>query len=791
MPQYPFFISVSTNFKINRLALRLICKVGFMTFLFSINAQSSHSQNPIPPIGQWREHLNYQNTIQVIRGDNLYCATNNNLFIVDDKNELERISKISGLTDIGVRNIGWDNLTGQLLIAYNNSNVDVLKGNTIRNIGDIKRSTIQGNKSINQVYCDNGFAYLSSGLGIIIVNLSKYEIKDTWIIGTNGVQIRVNGFCSNGTIFFAATEEGLKSIPVNSPNVANYAFWQNMSSSNNLPAGEINNVFIADTKVVVQKKDSLLILNGSSWGHFYFDASWITLQTGSSENKIWVCQRDKNGNARVIFLNSNGTIEKTISQTGVISYPRYALLNKGIPWIADQFGGLSMFGQTVERFIPNGPPGPASGEMAFHNKTLYVAAGSVNNSWNYQYNRDGIYYFKNDLWTFKGYYNLPILDSVLDFITIATDPSDASIWAGSYGGGLVNFQENNTPVIYKKNNSTLQSTIGDPGSYRISGLAFDKENNLWISNYGAPQNLQVRKKDKTWKAFTIPFTHLENAVSQIIVDDANQLWIVSPKDNGLFCFNYGQSIDNISDDKWKFFRQGIGNGNLPSNNILSILKDKNGFIWVGTDKGIGIITCAGEVFSPQSCDATLPIIQQGQFAGYLFKDEVVQCMAIDGANRKWIGTKNGVWLVSADGDKVIYRFSEENSPLLNNDVRKIIVDPVSGEVFISTFIGICSFRSTATESRLVMNQALVFPNPVPPGYNGKIAIKGLTENALVKITELSGKLVYQVRSLGGQAIWDGRNYNGRKAASGVYLVLVRDDSGSEKLVTKIVLVSGN
>jgi ligand-binding sensor domain-containing protein len=223
---------------------------------------------------------------------------------------------------------------------------------------------------------------------------------------------------------------------------------------------------------------------------------------------------------------------------------------------------------------------------------------------------------------------------------------------------------------------------------------------------------------------------------------------------------------------------------------LCLLKDRDGFIWVGTDKGIGIIQCVGDVFSAQSCDAVLPIVQLDRFAGLLFKDEIVQCMAVDGANRKWIGTKNGLWLISPNGDKIIYRFTEENSPLLNNDVKRIAVDPASGEVFISTLSGICSFRSTATEGGATNNKVLVFPNPVPPGYNGTIAIRGLVDNAIVKITELNGKLVFQTRALGGQAIWDGRNYNGQKIASGVYLVIIRDDSGNEKLATKIVITSG-
>jgi hypothetical protein len=730
---------------------------AFLILFFNANAQNS-----IPPIGQWREHLNYQNTIQVVKGDRLYIATQTNVFSLDADNEIERYSKVTGLNDIGVQCIGWDQTTGQLLVAYNNSNLDALKGSSVKNIGDIKRSTVSGNKTINNIHCLNGLAYLSSGLGVIVVNLSKYEISDTWYIGNGGAQVSVNGFTSDGQFFYAATDEGLKKVQTTNPNLSNYNNWQNISGLNGLPGGPVKNVVSVNGRVVVHKADSILIQTGTTWGYLYADPAWPIVSVTGAENKLLVCQRTASGAARVVVLSTSGIIEKQFSQSGLISF----------------------------RFIPNGPPGPASGEMLVNNNTLYVAAGSVSSAWNYQYDRNGIYFFKDDQWNYKGYYNTPALDSALDFITLAPDPSDGSLWAGSFGGGLANFKTDGKISLYKQGNSTLQPAIGDPGSYRVSGLAFDQNNNLWVSNYGAAQNLQVRKADGSWKAFSIPFSHLENAVSQILVDDLNQIWIISPKDNGLFCFSYGQTIDNTNDDHWKFYRQGPGNGNLPANNVLSILKEKNGFIWVGTDRGIGIIQCIGEIFTAASCEATIPIIQQGNFAGLFFKDEQVQCMAVDGANRKWIGTKNGVWLVSEDGEKILYRFTEENSPLLSNDVKKITVDPVSGEVFISTFNGICSFRSTATAEATTNNNIVVFPNPIPPGYNGSIAIKGLTGSALVKIAELNGRLVYQTRALGGQAIWNGRNYKGDKVASGVYLVIVRDDSGVERAVTKIVVISG-
>lgn len=766
-------------------------KTHFLFTLFlNYFAISSIAQNPIPPLGQWREHLNYQNTIQVIKADQIYCATVSGLFSIDSNNEYERYSKVTGLNDIGVQCLGWDAINQQILVAYNNSNLDVLKKNAVINIGDIKRTTVPGNKTIYQMYCKDGLAYLSTGLGIIVVNLSKYEVKDTWYIGTNGAQVKTNGFVSEGSFFYAATDEGLKSILMNDPTIANYASWQNLSGQKGLPFGATANIIVANNKLITQKNDSLYILNGNNWSLLYADANWPIINISSSENKVLICQRTSSGNARVMILNTTGTIEKTISQSGIISYPRSAILENGIPWIADQFGGLSKFGTAIDRFIPNGPPGSASGDMVFQKNTLLVAAGTVNSAWNYQYNRDGVFDFTEDQWKYKNANNLPLLDSVLDFISLAVDPLNQSVWAGSYGGGLVNFKVASPPIIYKKNNSTLQSAIGDPGSYRVSGLAFDQKQQLWISNYGAPQNLHVRKTDNTWKAISIPFTHVENAVSQILVDDNNQLWIVSPKDNGLFCYDYGQSVDNIADDKWRYYKQGSRNGNLPSNNILCVAKDKNGFIWIGSDKGIGIIQCGSDVFSSQGCEATLPIVQQDRFAGLLFKDEVVQTIAVDGANRKWIGTKNGVWLISPEGNKIIYRFTEENSPLLNNDIKKIAIDPISGEVFISTFKGICSFRSSATEGSSINENVLVFPNPVPPGFNGTIAIRGLVDNSIVKITELNGKLVFQTRSLGGQAVWNGLNYNGTKIASGVYLVIIRDDSGTEKIVTKVVITSG-
>lgn len=754
----------------------------FFLFLLLV-ANISFAQ---PPIGNWREHLTYKNTIQVIKGDQIYCATSTNFFSIDSKSEATHYSKINGLSETGVRCIGWDAATQQIIVAYNNSNIDVIKGGIVKNISDIKHSTIAANKTIYQIFCNNGLTYLSTGLGIIVLDCNRYEIKDTWVIGSNGLYSKVNGFTTNGINYFAAMDEGLKTISTSTNNPANFANWTNISGSNGLSSGAVQNVVYCNQKIVVQKNDSLFILNGNVWNYLWNENGSSMNNVSVSENKLLVCLQN-NIAAKVIQLNTNGTIEKTITQTGVITNPKSALTDNNIIWVADFSTGLSNVSNTVQSYSPNGPMGIATGQLLFNKLNLFVAAGTVNSSWQYQLNKNGIYTFIDNSWDNIGYYNKPILDSVLDFITLANDPYDESLWAGSFGGGLVNIN-NNSFKIFKQYNSSLQTPPYDAKSCRISGLTFDNIGNLWISNYGAAKNLSVRKTDGSFKAFSIPSSTPENAIGQIVADDFNQIWMILPKSNQVYCYNYGNSIDATNDDQWKLFQNGIGLGNLPGSAVLCLAKDKNSFIWIGTDNGMGVVQCTANVF--QNCDAVWPVVKQDQYAGYLLMGEKVQAIAIDGANRKWVGTKNGVWLISAEGDAVIQHFNADNSPLLDNDVNNITINPDTGEVFFSTAMGICSFRSTATEGGSSNSNVLVFPNPVPPGYNGTIAIRGLVDNAWVKVAEPNGRLIFQTRALGGQAIWNGRNYKGEKIASGVYLVLVTDDTNTEHLVTKIIVVSG-
>ena len=763
----------------------------FLAFIAICLFTKSPAQNSLVPIGVWKEYLPYNSAIDVAAGDNrIYCATPYSLFTVDlNDNSIERLSRITGLSETGVSAIDYDESDQRLFIAYANSNIDIIYRNDVFNIPDIKRENISGDKSIYNIYSYNNNYYLSTGLGVIVIDGSRFEVKESWFIGNGGSNVKVNGFTVAASFFYAATDEGLKRTSINSSNPGDYLNWQMLSGTGGLATGPCRNIVTAGDKLVALKNDSVLIFNGNNWDLLYNDGNAIT-SINSTGGKIAVCHRLSGPVSKVVIVNTDGSIERTIQQNGVTPFPKKAILYSNNYWIADQFDCLSKFssGRDAEEvYSLNSPEAIASGEMMEYGNVFYATAGEVNDSWNYQYNGNGIYRYKDGEWKNINRFHYPVLDSMLDFIAVAVDRRDESAWAGSFGGGLLHIKPDESFEIFKQN-SPLQPPLLDPTSYRVAGLLFDAENNLWISNFGSLQPLLVRKADGSWKSFSLPFTLVENALAQMVMDDGNQMWIVSPLGNGLICYNYGSSIDDISDDHWKLYRGGQGNGNLPSTNVLCVAKDKSGFIWAGTDDGVGVIQCPQDVFNA-GCEAILPIVQQGNFAGYLFKGENVQSIAVDGADRKWVATKNGVWLISPDGEKVIEGFTEDNSLLLSSDVRQVAINSKTGEVYFATAKGICSYRGTATEAQQTNSNVLVFPNPVPPGYNGTIAIRGVTENAIVKITELDGRLVYQTKALGGQAVWDGKDYKGRKISTGIYLVLIDSEEKSKKTATKIVFIS--
>lgn len=730
-----------------------------------------HAFAQAPPIGSWRIHHSYAGTLEVVKGDKIYTATPEAIFSTNSSGQFEYFNKLTGLAEASIATICWDSETEQLVVAYNNKNIDVIKGGLVKNIYDLVRAShIQ---KINSIYADKGMAYVSTNIGIVVIDLFKYEIKESWILGSTGNSLEVFSLTKDINNWYAATQNGIYTTRISNTNIADAKSWTVFyTAANNIPVKKISS---SPTGLIIEKNDSLLLLQPTSTTTtLFYKASEQIKAWQFNEQKITIATNNTQTNkARVHQLTMGSANALVFEQPALLIKPNNCIFSNGIIWISDGLTGLIQLEPSNSSFvkmIPGGPGGQITTALLASSTGVLAASNT----------KKGFSILENGKWQPQNG-----LDSVTGVASIAKNNLNNSIWLTTAQMGVAKWQ-NNKVQLFNPRNSSLVGTADNTCS--TNGVVVDNRGNTWVSNTGTSKSLHVYQPDGKWTGFTNPYGLID--AGALDIDDTGLIWCVTKNANGLLVYNPGNSLTSSTDDRWKQYKAGTGIGNLPSNQVNCTAKDKNGFIWVGTDRGIGIIQCTENIFTPLGCDALLPVVQQDRFAGLLFKDENVQTIAVDGADRKWVGTKNGVWLISASGEKVIYRFSASNSPLPGNDISKISIDPLTGEVFMATNHGLCSFRSTATEGSATQQKVLVFPNPVPPAYNGSIAIRGLTNNALVKITNLYGALIYQTRALGGQAIWDGKNTSGTKVASGVYLVICRDDSGSEKIATKITIVQG-
>ena len=367
----------------------------------------------------------------------------------------------------------------------------------------------------------------------------------------------------------------------------------------------------------------------------------------------------------------------------------------------------------------------------------------------------------------------------------------ASFGGYSYGGLWEYHPADQSYKIYK--NDVFERGISS-GGWELAGMTLDASNNLWVTTYTSPVNELYIKEKSSGNWYKIHVNVPRNPTNDggpIVVDDAGEAWYVCDYGEGVIAYNTNNTFGDVSDDSYRHLNTGIGSGNLPSNNCFSIAKDLSGDIWIGTDNGIGIVYQTTSCIA-NNCDAVIPIVQYDAYAGYLFSGENVRAIVVDGANRKWVGTDNGVWLLSPDASTIIYRFTVDNSPLPSNRIQSIAIDKVTGDVYFGTDQGLVSFRSTATQGGDTNHNVMIFPNPVQKGYTGTIAISGLVANADVRITDIDGQLVFKTTAFGGQAIWNGVDYKGHRPQSGVYLVYVTNTdnsgAGTQTYVGKIVFI---
>jgi sugar lactone lactonase YvrE len=539
----------------------------------------------------------------------------------------------------------------------------------------------------------------------------------------------------------------------------------------------------------------LLVFENNSWS--YFDSSFNEIQS-------------LDGNINKLIVTSKYWIK--LYDSDLVNYyhlwkyqfttdPQYPLPSSAVfdanedLWIADKNSGLVYSPESwkFEKVSINGPQNYTVFDLASLGSEVYGVSGGMNLSLGPNFYHAMVYKFTNQVWETFYYKNMPELSPYRDLVRIVVDPNDPThYFCGSWVSGLLEFKNNQFLKLHNSSNSTLETVVGIDYT-RIGGLAFDADGNLWVTNSLTSPQIHVMTPAGVWSSIDYSASIGGINLGQIIVTKDDIKWVILPQGVGLFVFDDNNTPSNKSDDKYKKLSIINETGEIISNSVFSIAEDKDGYIWVGTSKGVAVYYNPEEVFESGTFTARqvkIPRNDGTDKADILLANEIVTSIKIDGANRKWFGTQTGgVYYTSEDGLEQIYHFTKDNSPLLDNNIICSTVVPNTGEVFFGTAQGMISYRSTATEGSDDYTGVYAFPNPVKPDYVGPITITGLVAGSYVKITDISGNMVFEMRSEGGQAIWYGNDLSGRRVQTGVYMVFSTNETGSKTDITKILFIN--
>jgi len=746
-------------------------------------------------VGTWRAHLPFKNINSITsNGNQIIAGTKGGVMYYNiDDGSIQRLTTVEGLSEITVNEILYIESKDVVAVAYNNLDIDLIQNGQIKNIPAILNSNIQGEKDIFHLYESNGLLYVSGTFGISVIDIDNRVVNETYTLNDGSENVTVYEIAENGQIILAATDKGIFQADFNNPDLFNFNNWQLHNIDQNILPGTVKSVKFFNGKFYCVYNNDVYEFENSEWQIFYdADNDWEIRYVEFNNNKMYTSELyTPNGSDRINVFE-NDAVVNTFENNKMYRPLDMEFINGNI-WVSDQWAGLVKINETgsndeIEIIAPNGPRDISVFDLVYNevDNKMYCAAGSASASYNADVigNDDGFYIFDNSSWTNFTKYSL-YSDTIQDVITVDTHPLTGQPFFGTYIHGMFSYSNELGLKTYNPTNSTLGYHVNT--QIRIGGIGFDNLGNLWAANYYSDKPIKLLTNEGEWFEFKPNISLPTEVLTEILVTSNNQIWITVFR-KGILVYDPGENLQLEADDQWVFLNHLEGSGNLPDQEVFALAEDKDGEIWVGTKQGVGIFFCPNNIFSTNGCDAFQPIIDIDGFLTPLLDSDVISCIEVDDADRKWVGTGNGAWLLSEDGEEVVYNFTENNSPLLSNDIKDIAINNSNGEVFFGTGKGIISYRSTASEGQDRFENVSIFPNPVEPNFDGLITIKNLVDESNVKITDISGNLVYDTKALGGQVVWNGQDYTGRRVQTGVYLVLATNDDGSRAYEGKIMFL---
>ena len=726
------------------------------------------AQNNIPT-GAWRTHYSYNTTISITQSNNdVYAASFSGLYIVDKTDKsITSLTKLNGLSETGISVINYNSTTNTLLISYENGQIDLIADNIISSISDIKLSDIFNSKLSHHMNESGILTYLSTDFGLIEIDTEVQRIKESYLnLSTTGDNLKIFASTIYNDSLFLATETGVIAGSL-AENLKDFTKWKRFGITEGINQERAQVIGLYNGKPITGNLSQGLLT--------YENGNWMALGelVGTDFTSIESNVSTMVSASGKIYELTNLGLKEVISSHLVMG--NSAIFDNTHYWIADGQNGLVHINEAShESIYPNGPFFNDIVKLKSVQNKIFAIPSFKDGNGAPLLNNAGFSVFENGEWenyNSTGYPNTNSIPTFLDISAVSYLASGEIVFS-SFGYGLLFWSNGNFEIINENNSPIINSSPPDR-SVLIADIANDNSN-LWVLNNSTSSSLHVYARDNSWVTYSPPSS--VSSAKQIESTPWGEQWIAinSTAGGGIVVYNTnGEELILKSD----------GLGTIPSNSINQILLDKEDKIWIATTKGVVYYQFPFSIIEDPTQEAIIPIID----SQLLFNNENVNCLAVDGGNRIWMGTNKGVWLFANDGSELIEHFNTENSPLLSDVVTNIAIDDSSGEVFFSTDKGLISYRGSGTITRTYASPK-IFPNPVAPGFTGVITIEGVPTNSEIKITDASGRLVINIEANGNTAIWDMNSAYSNQVGTGVYFVFVSSSDGTNTQIGKIAIV---
>lgn len=776
--------------------MKKITQIILILFVQQIWAQIDYSNN-------WQDFYSYNNVKDFLKVDTaIFAIADNALFNYNlNSTEVNKISSVNGLSGETTTSIYYSKTFEKIVIGYENGLLEIIDVNgNITVAKDIVNFSYSGSKQINSITGFDNKLYLATSFAIVVYNLETLQFGDTYFIGNQSTEIRINAIeIANNTIY-AATEDGVFTADVYNTNLIDYNNWtQNFN-------GDFAAVEVFNNEIYTAKDRNL---------YTFDDTNLYLKKTLPQTIKSIEASLDylTIGTQRTVLVLSDNLTE-IVNYTTTPSDPFYYNLNTAFFENNELYIGSSEFGilkSTIsditdfEEIHPEGPTSNAPFSIAAKENHLWVVYGGYDAAYTPLNGTYPISHFNGTNWLNKPYSDF----KVKNLVNVTFDNSNVnkvyvSSWAASNPndisntGGMLIIEEDEVLDFWNFTNSELEKVyLPQYPNYlttRINGSEMDSQGNLWIANAWVDNRIKKYNKSGSWTSVDMSsvITNPALGLNELEVDKTTTIWIGSRR-NGVLVYNEN------SNNKTSLTTEE-NSGSLPDLNVRTVQADSRNRLWIGTKKGMVVLYNASNIFSQTTVNAEPVIILDDGIPKKLLGDQPINSIAIDGADNKWFGTETGGTLqTNPSGTTTLQNFNKDNSPLPSNNILKIAVDDNSGLVYFATDKGIVAFNSNVAEYGENLTEVYAYPNPSTKS-NEFITIDGrngthLPKGTNIKIVDTAGNLVYETNInegeelFGGKVIWNKTNLAGKKVASGVYIVLLSANDNSETEVAKIAIIN--